>query len=290
MVRNVFSVDVEDWFHILDTDLAPSFEQWEMLPARVEQMTETLLEVMRAHQVWGTFFVLGWIADRYPSLVRRIKAEGHEIASHGYAHRLVYQQTAEQFREDLRRASEAIAAACGSTPRGYRAPGFSIRRQTLWALDILAEEGYAYDSSIFPARRGHGGIPGAHPLPFLFPNGVVEFPISTLSILRYRLAYLGGGYLRSLPQSLILGQARAQSKRGIPLILYLHPRDIDPQQHRLRLELRRYFKSYVGLAGCLSKVKTLLAEFRWCSFESALRERRYFPRSDRQGNAAIYAE
>ncbi len=263
---NLFSIDLEDWFHILDSDAAPKLPQWSEQESRVESNAQKLLDELERAGVLCTFFVLGWIAENYPDLVRRIADAGHEVASHGYAHGLIYQQTREAFRDDLRRANDAIEAATGAVPKGYRAPGFSIRHDSEWALDVLAEEGFEYDSSVFPASRTHGGLPGAHPLPTLLANGLREFPVSTIATPLRRVAYLGGGYLRLFPTPLILHWARGQRARDESLVLYLHPRDVDIEQPRLELGTLRNFKSYVGLRGCLDKVTTLLREFEWMPF------------------------
>lgn len=271
---NLFSIDLEDWFHVLDSKAAPRIDTWNEMSSRVETNTQHLLDELKVADVRCTFFVLGWVAEKKPELLRRIAEAGHEIASHGYAHNLIYQQTPQEFRDDLRRANDCIEKATGSLPKGYRAPGFSIRPDSEWALDILAEEGFEYDSSIFPAPRGHGGLPGAHTLPSILPNGLREFPISTVDARLTRFAYLGGGYLRLFPEPLILHWARAQQRRNEGLVLYIHPRDIDIDQPRIDLGALRNFKSYVGLEGCLGKVSTLLREFDWIRFgdypESAL--------------------
>ncbi len=263
---NLFSIDLEDWFHILDHAAAPKLDRWSTQESRVEENTQTLLDELDRADVRGTFFVLGWIAEHHPQLVQRIADAGHEIASHGYAHGLVYEQTRDAFRDDIRRASDAIEAASGIRPCGYRAPGFSIRADSEWALDVLAEEGFDYDSSIFPAEHAHGGLPGAEALPTILPNGLREFPVSTVDMGFRRVAYLGGGYLRLFPAPLILYWAREQRTRDESLVLYLHPRDIDLEQPRLDLGMLRNFKSYVGLRGCLGKVTQLLGEFDWVPF------------------------
>jgi len=263
---NLFSIDLEDWFHILDSVAAPKMSKWREQESRVETNAQKLLDELQRAGVRCTFFVLGWIAEHYPDLVRRIADAGHEIASHGYAHGLIYQQTRDEFRDDLLRANDAIEAAVGTRPKGFRAPGFSIRQDSEWALDVLAEEGFEYDSSVFPAIRNHGGLPGAHPLPTLLANGLREFPVSTFATPLRRVAYLGGGYLRLFPTPLILHWARGQQARNESLVLYLHPRDVDVDQPRLELGAVRNFKSYTGLGGCLDKVTTLLREFEWGRF------------------------
>jgi polysaccharide deacetylase family protein (PEP-CTERM system associated) len=268
---NVFSIDVEDWFHLLDNSEAPEYERWASLESRVRHNTELLLGELARRDVKCTFFVLGWVAEQHPELIAEIAGAGHEIASHGYSHTLIYTQSPEEFRDDLRRASDAIVAACGVKPRGFRAPGFSIKRQNLWAFDVLKEEGFVYDSSSFPALRSHGGLPGTTPLPTVLENGLVEFPISTVDLRLARWSYLGGGYLRLLPKRLVLSWAASQEKAGIPLILYIHPRDVDPGQPRLELAPHTYFRTYVGVGSCLDKVSALLERFEWTSFEEYLR-------------------
>jgi polysaccharide deacetylase family protein (PEP-CTERM system associated) len=268
---NVFSVDVEDWFHLLDSEQAPGYSAWNDLESRVRPNTERLLEELSARDIRCTFFVLGWIAKKHPALIAEIAAAGHEIASHGYQHTLIYTQTHEQFRDDLRRASDAIQAASGIVPKGFRAPGFSIIPENVWAFDVVREAGFVYDSSVFPAIRSHGGLPGNEPRPSVLPNGLIEFPVSTTKIGSFRCGYLGGGYLRLIPKYLLFRWAKQQLAAGDPLILYLHPRDIDPAQPRMKLPPHRYFRTYVGLNGCLDKVQALLDEFEWTSFEEYLR-------------------
>ena len=269
-MANAFSVDVEDWFHILDTPTAPKIDEWTGLPSRVVPNTRRLLRMLQKERITATFFILGWVAEHFPELVREIASEGHELASHGYAHGLVYEQTPEAFRADLQRASGAIESACGKRPRGYRAPGFSITGESLWALDVLAEEGFEYDSSIFPAPRDHGGLAGAQPRPSTLTNGLREIPVSTVRMGPTRLAYLGGGYLRFLPGPMISGFAWRQEHTGRPLVLYVHPRDLDPDQPRIPLSRRRSFKCYMGLERCEGKIARLLEAFRWGPMEALL--------------------
>jgi polysaccharide deacetylase family protein (PEP-CTERM system associated) len=268
---NVFSVDVEDWFHLLDSEQAPAYASWNELESRVRPNTDRLLQELETRNIKCTFFVLGWVAQNHPALVADIAAAGHEIASHGFRHTLIYTQTPEEFREDLRRATDAIHTAAGVVPTGFRAPGFSIIPENVWAFDIVKEEGFEYDSSVFPAIRSHGGLPGNEPRPSILPNGLYEFPVSTTEIGSVRCGYLGGGYLRLIPQALLIRWAKQQLDQGDPLILYLHPRDIDPAQPRMKLPAHRYVRTYIGLNGCLSKVSALLDEFSWTSFDDYIR-------------------
>jgi polysaccharide deacetylase family protein (PEP-CTERM system associated) len=264
---NVFSIDLEDWFHLLDTDAAPSFCDWSELESRVEGNARALLAELDHHSVKATFFVLGWVAERHPELVCEIAERGHEIASHGYAHELVYEIGRDAFREDLKRSKDAIESAANISPKGYRAPGFSITWKTPWAFDVLAEEGFEYDSSVFPSLRAHGGMSGADPLPSRLANGIDEYPISTVNLAGSRLGYLGGGYLRLMPRIALLHLARSQVRRSEPLILYIHPRDIDLAQPRIDLGALRSLRTYVGLRGCMGKVRALLESFEWGRFE-----------------------
>ncbi len=268
---NVFSVDVEDWFHLLDSEQAPAYSRWNELESRVRPNTERLLQELAQRNIKSTFFVLGWVAKQHPALIAEIAAAGHEIASHGYQHTLIYTQTPDEFRDDLKRANDAIHDATGIVPTGFRAPGFSIIPENVWAFDIVREEGFIYDSSVFPAIRSHGGLPGNEPRPSVLPNGLFEFPVSTTEIGVVRCGYLGGGYLRLIPKYLLFRWAKQQLAAGDPLILYLHPRDIDPAQPRMKLPPHRYFRTYVGLNQCMDKVNALLDEFDWTSFDEYLR-------------------
>lgn len=267
---NVFSIDVEDWFHLLDSANTPSFSAWNELESRVRPNTDRLLQALADRDIRCTFFVLGWVAEQHKQLVADIAGAGHEIASHGFQHQLVYKQTQDEFRDDVRRATDAIQAASGQVPIGYRAPGFSIIPSNVWAFDIIKEEGFVYDSSVFPAIRSHGGLPGNEPRPTMMPNGLYEFPVSTTQFASVRCGYLGGGYLRLLPEALLLRWARQQLASGDPLVLYLHPRDIDPGQPRIKLPPHRHFRTYVGLESCMGKINTLLDAFEWTSFEDYL--------------------
>ncbi len=265
-LKNLFSIDLEDWFHLLDTDTAPSMGAWHKMESRVERNTDVLLDLLRETNTKCTFFVLGWVAEKNPDLISKIYNEGHEIASHGYAHKLVYEQSPEEFRNDIKLSKEILEGITGSRPKGYRAPGFSIKKDNLWALDILLEEGFEYDSSIFPASRAHGGLSGADPFPSKLHNGLVEYPISTINMMFNRLAFLGGGYLRLIPEKMILLCSDYKVRNRVPLVLYVHPRDIDVDQPRIKLSKSREFRSYVGLNSTLDKMRSLLEKYSWIPF------------------------
>ena len=264
-VTNVFSIDVEDWFHILDLEQGVPSEYWQDQDSRVEGNTRRLLDLLRRHNTHATWFVLGWIAERYPAMVQEIHLEGHEIATHGFGHGLVYEQSPEVFRADVERSIQVIEGITSVRPRGYRAPGFSLTMQSLWAFSILSSLGLSYDSSLFPATRGHGGLPGSNPLPHRIDlddeRHLVELPIATTSLCGKRIAYCGGGYLRLLPLAFARRIIRRTNAQGIPVVLYIHPRDIDPNQPRISMPVARRFKTYVGLRKTYDKVNVLLQEF-----------------------------
>ena len=273
-LTNAFSIDVEDWFHILDVDQAYAMDAWPSLESRVEENTERLLELLGRTGTRCTCFLLGWVLERCPQLARRIAEAGHEIASHGYGHELIYEIGPERFRADLQRSIDLIEEVLDVRPVGYRAPGFSITHEATWALDILAELGMKYDSSLFPAPRSHGGILGVSPLPNRLEltdgRSLMEFPITTLSVLGRRIAYCGGGYLRFFPYWYIRSRISAANRRGEPVIVYIHPRDIDPDQPRMRLPLARRYKSYVNLQTTFRKLESLVRDFRFASAAEVL--------------------
>jgi len=259
---NALSIDVEDWFHILDIGSSVSLDQWGRMENRVVSNTLDLLDILSEHgEVKCTFFVLGWVAERYPDLIREIKQRGHEIASHGYAHVLAYQQNQSEFRDDVRKSRSIIERVAQVEVIGYRVPGFSIRDENLWAIDVLHDEGFLYDSSIFPARRGHGGMNSAPIYPYQYENGLWEFPISVVEISRLRVPFSGGGYFRLLPYYMIRRFMKKINAGGHPVVVYLHPRDIDAGQPRLPMPINRSLKCYVNLHSAKMKLCKMLDEF-----------------------------
>jgi polysaccharide deacetylase family protein (PEP-CTERM system associated) len=260
-MSNILSVDVEDWFHILDLAAEPPVATWGELESRVERNFYVLLDAFERHGQQVTCFFLGWIAERYPYLVREAIRRGHEIASHGNLHQLVYLQTPQGFRADIRHAKSVLEDIAGAPVEGYRAPGFSVVRATPWALEEIAAASYTYDSSIFPAARGHGGFAGAplHPHRITTPSGdLIEFPVSVASVLGRRICFFGGGYLRLFPWPVIARMARQVVADGRPVVYYLHPREIDPDQPRLPMPAVRRLKSYVNLSTTAGKLERLL--------------------------------
>lgn len=269
-MNNILSVDVEDWFHILAVGSSPDPSRWGELPSRVEESFLRMLDLFDRTGATVTCFFLGWVAEQRPRLVREAFARGHEIASHGLAHRLIYEQTPAEFAGDVSRTKDILEQITGSAVGGYRAPGFSIVRETAWAFEELVRAGYRYDSSVFPAPRGHGGIAGAELAPHRIatPSGeLIEFPLSVVPVLGRRICVFGGGYLRLAPYRLIRRLARRVNAEGRPVVYYVHPREIDPGHPRLPMSLMRRFKSYVNLRTTRPKLEAICREQEIVSFE-----------------------
>jgi polysaccharide deacetylase family protein (PEP-CTERM system associated) len=273
---NAMTVDVEDYFHAASFDRVVSRTSWASRDSRVVRNTEILLESFDRAGIHATFFILGWVAERFPDLVRDIAAGGHEIASHGFHHQLIYLLTPEQFREDVRRAKATIEDAAGCTVRGYRAPSFSIVRGSLWALDVLIEEGHSYDASIFPIRHDRYGIPDAprHAHRIDTPAGsIAEVPSSTVRLGGHNLPTAGGGYFRLLPYSWTRwGMARLNSA-GEPAIFFIHPWEIDADQPRLPVGRLTAIRHYHGLDKTLGRLETLFNDFAFDTVSAMLAAR-----------------
>lgn len=260
------SIDVEDWYHILDSPAAPPLEQWGGLPSRIDANLNRLLELLDRHSVKATLFWLGWLAERNPALVRRSAAAGHEIACHGFGHVLAYQAGRRAFAEDARRGKAVLEEITGQSVTGFRAAGFSTTDDTPWTFAQIKAAGYVYDSSVFPASRGHGGMASAEVRPHVVhtPAGdLLELPQSVVTILNRRVSFFGGGYLRLAPRPLIRWGIDRLRRAGQPLIVYVHPREIDPSHPRLPLSALRRFKCYVNLASTMPKLQWLLANYRF---------------------------
>ncbi|MCB0793464.1 MAG: DUF3473 domain-containing protein [Flavobacteriales bacterium] len=265
----VFSVDVEDWFHILDVPSAPVYEQWDSFPSRVVPAFRRMLSIFAEKEVKVTLFVLAWVARKYPELVREAQQQGHEIASHGLRHELVYAVGREKLLKDITEARRILEDVTGSAIRGYRAPGFSVTAATPWFFETVAEAGYAYDSSIFPGSRGHGGWPGALPTPFRVDTqagSILEFPISLGRLLGRDLYFFGGGYLRTFPYPLIRAKAREVLAEDRPVVFYIHPREVDPGHPRLPMSMKRKFMSYNGLRTTEPKMRRLFDDLPMTTF------------------------
>lgn len=278
-VPNALTVDVEDYFHVAALASSISRDSWTSRESRVVGNTHRLLALFEQFKVRGTFFVLGWVAERYPDLIRDIAADGHEIACHGFSHRLVYEQSPEEFHEETRRSKSLLEDITGSRVLGYRAASYSIVRESLWALDILAELGFVYDSSIFPVHHDRYGIPDAERAPHRMstPNGksIVEWPLATATILGFRLPVAGGGYFRLLPYWLSRWGLRSINKRELrPFMFYLHPWEIDPAQPRVSATWLSQFRHYTNLGKCEERLRRLLGEFRFGTAREGLEQLR----------------
>jgi polysaccharide deacetylase family protein (PEP-CTERM system associated) len=269
-----FSVDVEDYFQVEALRSQCPREKWESFEDRVVPNTERLLGLLEQLSVTGTFFILGWTAQRHPDLVRRISAAGHEIASHGFDHELVYNQSPEAFRRDIRRARELLQDLSGQEVIGYRAPSYTIMTRTLWALPILAEAGYRYDSSIFPIARRRYGMPGAARWPhrLRFDGGsIVEFPLPTIRCGVVNLPATGGAYLRLLPFWLQKVSTLTLLRARQPFVLSVHPWELDPGQPRFLVRLRTRWTHYHNLSRTETRLRALLSLGRYQPLAEVLR-------------------
>ncbi|HKZ73029.1 MAG TPA: XrtA system polysaccharide deacetylase [Steroidobacteraceae bacterium] len=280
-VVNAFTVDVEDYFQV--AALAPAIprESWAEREYRVEANTERVLGVLAERGVRGTFFVLGWIAEKSPALVKRIAAAGHEIASHGYSHELIYTQTQSAFRTETSRSKRHLEDLIGEPVIGYRAASFSVTSASLWALDVLIDLGFKYDSSVFPIHHDRYGIPGAarEPGTITAPSGrtLVEFPMATAEYFGLHLPVSGGGYFRILPYFLTrAGLRRINSKQRWPFVFYMHPWEVDPGQPRVDAGLVSSFRHYTNLHRCESRLRRLLADFEFASMREVLEAHELF--------------
>ncbi|NOY73033.1 MAG: DUF3473 domain-containing protein [Gammaproteobacteria bacterium] len=273
-IKNALTVDVEDYFQVsaFAKNIKPS--DWDKQPLRVEKNTQRLMDIFDEAQVKATFFVLGWVADRNRSLVKEIARRGHEVASHGYSHQLVYNQTPEVFREETVRSKELLEDIIQAPVRGYRAASYSITKDSLWALDILAEAGFEYDSSIFPVRHDRYGIPDAEEIPHrlktLKGHSLVEFPLSTAKIFNHKLPVAGGGYFRLYPYALTKAGLTQINHRQQPFIFYLHPWEIDPEQPKVATSWLSRFRHYNNLDKCESRLCQLLIDFEFDTVQSVL--------------------
>ncbi|MDT8453261.1 MAG: DUF3473 domain-containing protein [Gammaproteobacteria bacterium] len=273
-IRNALTVDVEDYFHVSAFAKNIHYHDWDNYPLRVENNTRRILDLFDAHEVKATFFVLGWVAERAPALVREIAHRGHEVACHGFSHQLIYNQSPEVFREETLRSKYLLEDIIQTPVRGYRAASYSITNRSRWALDVLAEAGFDYDSSIFPVRHDRYGIANAPVFPHRMqtPNGqsLVEFPLSTATLLKYRLPVAGGGYFRLYPYAVTRAGLSQINRLQQPFIFYLHPWEIDPAQPRVSTNWASRFRHYNNLDKCENRLCRLLSDFEFATTESVL--------------------
>lgn len=267
---NVLTFDIEEWFHLLDNASTKSEKQWSNYESRIHKNMETIYQILDKTNGKASFFVMGWIAQKYPEVVREIVNRGYEIGSHTHLHQLVYEQKREEFKEDVGRSIKTLEDISGKKVQIFRAPGFSITEKNKWAFEVLFELGIKTDSSVFPAGRSHGGMPSygiAQPSVLQY-NGIElrEFPINTHTILGQTFIYSGGGYFRLTPYSYL----KKWTAKHPYVMSYIHPRDLDPKQPTIKeLSFPRRFKSYVGLKYSKQKLEKWLTDFEFMDIETA---------------------
>lgn len=265
-MKNALTFDIEEYFHAEALSGVVRPEDWSGLESRVVDSTRRLLDILDREQVRATFFILGWVAERHPALVREIESLGHEIACHGYAHRMIQHLNRHELAEDVKRAKKVLEDVAGTSVIGYRAPTFSVVRETLWSLDVLSEAGFRYDSSIFPVRHDRYGIPGAPRFPHRVRTAgggeIAEFPLSTICLPGWRLQVAGGGYFRLFPLAWTRWAIRRLNERERqPAIIYLHPWEIDPEQPRMPVGRITRFRHLVNVGKTEDKLRRLLLDF-----------------------------
>ena len=268
-----FTVDVEDYFHVSAFASVIKPDDWDQYDCRVEHSTRRILEIAAKHSTLGTFFILGWVAERYPHLVTEIRSAGHEIGCHSQWHRLVYELGPERFRADLIQSRDVLQNILGTPVRLYRAPSFSITLRSLWALDILVEEGFETDSSIYPTRHDRYGIPGSPKSPHIIQTSsgaIREFPGMTARVAGMTVPVGGGGYLRLTPWRLTARLLRKIRSAGRPLNVYLHPWEVDVDQPRIAASLKSRFRHYQNLSTTASKLARMLSQFRFTTMTVVL--------------------
>jgi len=264
-IVNALTIDVEYYFQV--SALAPHFprKNWDAVPCRVERNVDLILDLLDQRGAKATFFTLGWVAERYPQLVRRIAEGGHEVASHGYSHERASAMTPKAFLADIALAKAVLEDIAGKKVTGYRAPSFSIGMQNLWAHDTIAEAGYVYSSSVYPVKHDHYGIPDAPRFPYLLASGLMEIPVTTMRLLGRNWPAGGGGYFRLLPYAVSRWQiARVNRDDKRPAIFYFHPWEVDPDQPRVaEASAKARFRHYVNLSRTENRLKRLLGDFNW---------------------------
>ncbi len=275
-ITNALTVDVEDYYMVSAFADVIKFEDWRKYESRVEKNTYRILNLLNNYNVKATFFFLGWVAENHPEMIRDIHFSGHEIACHGYNHRLVYHLTPDEFREDVCRAKSILEDIIGNPVIGYRAASYSIVKKTLWALDILIEEGFKYDSSIFPVHHDLYGFPEADRFPYTIKRNdrtIMEFPPSTYRIFNQNIPIAGGGYLRLYPLPIIKAAIkRINEKEKKIAILYVHPWEVDEHQPRLNGKYRSKIRHYINLSSTLPKLRYFLKEFSFKPLSSFLND------------------
>lgn len=271
-MKHAFTIDLEDWFCSHNLSNAIEYEIWEKLPSRIEQNTVRILELLRKSDVKATFFVLGWIADRFPELIETISLEGHEIASHGYSHTLLTSMSKEAFGQDLELSKKAIFSACGIDPKGYRAPAFTIVKSTIWALDVLRKQSFVYDSSIYPiSSHPDYGIANA-PMDIHKTSGIIEVPLSCAQIMGATVPCSGGAYFRFAPFFLYKQLVDNLVRSGRSLIFYIHPWEIDEKMPMVSLPPLNRLRHYTNTSSTMRKLEQLLDRYEFTSIQEVIHE------------------
>jgi polysaccharide deacetylase family protein (PEP-CTERM system associated) len=282
-ILNGLSFDIEDWFQVENLKGVISCDDWECCDLRVIQNTRKILRVLSKHQTRATFFILGWIAEKCPSLLKQIDAEGHEIASHGYGHELIYKLTPEAFYSDVQRSKEILESITGRRVFGYRAPSFSVIPETEWALDILKDIGFKYDSSIFPTSfHNRYGFNGISRFPFQFPNGIVEIPLSTYRLWGTNFPLAGGAYFRVFPYLYFQHFLKRLNNQGKPGAFYMHPWELDPDQPHMKVRLDYRLRHYTNLKKTEKRLEKLLSNFMFAPLTNMVDH--YFPNNKQPSN------
>lgn len=271
---NILTIDVEDYYHVLAFEDVVSRSGWERFERRVVKNTMRIIEILEAFKIKATFFVLGWVAEREPALIKEIARAGHEVASHGYDHRLVYRMGKEGFREDAKRSKAILEDITGKAVLGYRASNFSITEDSMWALEILAEEGFQYDSSIFPVKHPNYGIPEYERFPHIVQGDgwvIKEFPLSTLKVFNRNIPVAGGAYLRFMPVRFVKAAIEyINKKEKQPAIVYFHPWEIDPDQPRINAGWLRRIRHYTNIEKMKDKLSFLFERLSFSTVSHAL--------------------
>ena len=268
-IINAMTIDVEDWYHSVTSI---PFNEWHKYEDRVEQCTNKILNILKTFQTKATFFCLGYIAEKYPKLIEAIKQDGHEIGTHGFAHQLVYDLTPNEFRKDLKKSVKVLEQVTGENILGYRAPYWTITKDSYWALDIIADEGLKYDASIYPIKTYMYGIPGSPIYPYEIDlehnKKLLEIPPTVVKYFGRRVPVAGGFYLRALPYKFVKFALRKVNSFDKPAVVYLHPPEIDPDKPKLKLPPREKFLHYYNLATIESKLIHLLKDFKFSSIKN----------------------
>lgn len=279
-IRNAFTVDVEDYFQVSAFADSVDRQDWGSFESRVDNNTTVILDMLDEADVKATFFILGWVAERHPSLVKQIANKGHEVACHGYSHQLVYDQSPELFRDETFRSKKILEDISGKEVLGYRAASYSITEKSLWALDILADAGFKYDSSIFPIRHDRYGMPGSPTVPHVLKlesgRELVEFPLSTVGPSRLRIPVAGGGYFRIYPYFVTKFAYRYLNKKtNLPVIFYTHPWEVDPGQPKISTSRLSRFRHYTNLNRTRGRIEALLRDFEFTTAVDVLKNQKF---------------